>query len=75
VSCPASQTYTGAAIDTCTVAVTGANLSLAPAPSYANNVNVGTATASYSFAGDETYVRAKILESNGRMAWTQPVMR
>jgi len=31
--------------------------------------------ATYTFAGDETYVRAKILESNGRMAWTQPVFR
>ena len=31
--------------------------------------------ATYTFAGDERYVRAKILESNGRVAWTQPVMR
>ncbi len=31
--------------------------------------------ATYTFAGDEAYVRAKILESNGRMAWTQPVVR
>ena len=31
--------------------------------------------AAYTFAGDEGYVRAKVLESNGRMAWTQPVMR
>ncbi len=30
-------------------------------------------TASYAFAGDEGYVRAKILESNGRTAWVQPV--
>jgi hypothetical protein len=29
--------------------------------------------ASYVFRGDEGYVRAKILESNGKMAWTQPV--
>jgi hypothetical protein len=29
--------------------------------------------ASYTFKGDEGYVRAKILESNGRVAWTQPV--
>jgi hypothetical protein len=36
------------------------------------------ATASpavYPFAGGEGYVRAKVLESNGRVAWTQPVMR
>ena len=30
-------------------------------------------TATYTFAGDEGYVRAKVLESNGRMAWVQPV--
>ena len=29
--------------------------------------------ASYEFRGDEGYVRAKILESNGRIAWCQPV--
>ena len=31
--------------------------------------------AVYQFKGDELYVRAKILESNGRVAWTQPVWR
>ena len=31
------------------------------------------AAASYSFKGDEGYVRARILESNGYTAWTQPV--
>ena len=31
--------------------------------------------ATYTFTGDERYVRAKIFESNGRMAWTQPVIR
>jgi hypothetical protein len=30
-------------------------------------------TASYTFKGDEGYVRAKVLESNGLVAWTQPV--
>jgi hypothetical protein len=29
--------------------------------------------AAYVFSGDERYVRAKIYESNGRVAWTQPV--
>lgn len=29
--------------------------------------------AEYAFRGDELYVRAKVLESNGRAAWTQPV--
>jgi len=32
------------------------------------------ASAAYDFAGDEGYVRARVLESNGRMAWTQPRM-
>ncbi|HLM00330.1 MAG TPA: CehA/McbA family metallohydrolase [Pyrinomonadaceae bacterium] len=31
--------------------------------------------AVYQFRGDELYVRAKIIESNGKIAWTQPVMR
>jgi hypothetical protein len=34
---------------------------------------VTTPTASYSFKGDEGYVRAKVLESNGKQAWIQPV--
>jgi len=29
--------------------------------------------AQYEFAGDEGYVRAKIVDSNGLVAWTQPV--
>ncbi|MBC8167154.1 MAG: CehA/McbA family metallohydrolase [Bryobacteraceae bacterium] len=29
----------------------------------------------YRFAGDEAYVRARIEESNGGNAWTQPIMR
>jgi len=31
--------------------------------------------ATYTFAGGEGYVRAKVIESNGRLAWTQPVVR
>ncbi len=34
---------------------------------------VTTPTASYSFKGDEGYVRAKVIESNGKTAWIQPV--
>lgn len=30
--------------------------------------------ATYNYHGNEIYVRAKIIESNGKMAWTQPVM-
>ncbi len=33
-----------------------------------------TSTASYSIRGDEGYVRAVVLESNGRKAWGQPIM-
>lgn len=31
--------------------------------------------AIYRFRGDETYVRAKVNDSNGHFAWTQPVRR
>lgn len=31
--------------------------------------------AVYEFKGDELYVRAKVLDSNGRLAWAQPVWR
>ena len=34
---------------------------------------VATPTASYTFKGDEGYVRATVLESNGKVAWIQPV--
>jgi hypothetical protein len=36
---------------------------------------VTTSPATYRFRGGEGYVRARILESNGKVAWTQPVMR
>jgi hypothetical protein len=32
-----------------------------------------TSPATYTFKGDESYVRAKIIESNGKLAWVQPV--
>lgn len=32
-----------------------------------------TSPASYTFKGDEGYVRAKVIESNGKLAWIQPV--
>jgi hypothetical protein len=31
-------------------------------------------SATYRFTGDEGYVRARVLESNGRLAWVQPVV-
>jgi hypothetical protein len=35
---------------------------------------VAEPAADYAIAGDEGYVRARVLESNGRMAWVQPVV-
>ena len=32
-------------------------------------------TATYRFKGDERYVRGRVIESNGDMAWCQPVFR
>jgi hypothetical protein len=34
-----------------------------------------TNPAIYRFSGGEIYVRAKVFESNGKLAWTQPVFR
>jgi len=34
---------------------------------------VAATSASYTFKGDESYVRAKVIESNGKQAWVQPV--
>jgi len=36
--------------------------------------DVGTNPAVYDVKGDEGYVRAKVLESNGSVAWVQPIM-
>ena len=35
---------------------------------------VASGSATYAIRGDEGYVRAKVYDSNGRVAWTQPVM-
>ena len=32
-----------------------------------------TSPATYTFKGDEGYVRANVIESNGKLAWVQPV--
>jgi hypothetical protein len=63
VTCPTSATYMGAAITPCTVAVTGANLSLTPSANYNNNVNVGTATASYTYAGEANHESSSDLKN------------
>jgi hypothetical protein len=36
--------------------------------------DVGATEATYTFTGTEGYVRAKVFESNGQVAWCQPVM-
>ncbi|HMF98443.1 MAG TPA: CehA/McbA family metallohydrolase [Vicinamibacterales bacterium] len=36
---------------------------------------IASSPATYTFSSDERYVRAKILDSNGRVAWMQPVFR
>ena len=35
---------------------------------------VAEPTATYQIRGDEGYVRARLLESNGRLAWCQPIL-
>jgi hypothetical protein len=35
---------------------------------------VPDASAAYRFDGSEGYVRAKVIESNGRIAWVQPAI-
>ncbi len=56
VTCPASVTYTGAALTPCSATVTGAGgLNQAVTVTYANNTNAGTATASATFGGDANH--------------------
>jgi hypothetical protein len=57
LNCPASETYTGSAIEPCTATVTGAGgLTQAVTPiTYTNNINVGSATAAATFAGDANH--------------------
>ena len=35
--------------------------------------DTASSPATYTFKGDEGYVRAKVIESNGKLAWIQPV--
>jgi len=56
VTCPASETYTGSAIEPCTASYSGVNgLSGSLTPTYANNTDVGTATASATYGGDANH--------------------
>jgi len=53
ITCPASVTYTGSALESCTATVTGAGgLNTTAAVTYTNNTDAGTASASATFAGD-----------------------
>jgi len=36
--------------------------------------DVPASSAEYAFTGDEGYVRTKVIESYGKLAWTQPVL-
>jgi hypothetical protein len=56
VTCPPSQTYTGAAIEPCSASYSGAgNLTGTLTPTYSDNINAGTATASAAYAGDANH--------------------
>ncbi|WP_323097567.1 PxKF domain-containing protein [Intrasporangium sp. YIM S08009] len=56
VSCPASVTYDGSALQPCTATLTGAGLSSSRLPvQYTDNVNAGTAHASAAWAGDDNH--------------------
>jgi hypothetical protein len=57
VNCPASVTYTGAALTPCSALVTGAGgLSQSLTMNYSDNTNAGTASASASYPGDANYL-------------------
>ena len=57
LNCPASETYTGTAIEPCTATATGAGgLTQTVTPvTYTNNINAGTATAAATFVGDANH--------------------
>ena len=55
ITCPASVTYTGAALTPCTALATGPGLSQTLTVSYSSNTNAGTATANASYTGDANH--------------------
>ncbi|HET7456053.1 MAG TPA: MBG domain-containing protein [Gemmatimonadaceae bacterium] len=55
VTCPASVTYTGAALTPCSATATGVSLSQSLTPTYTDNTNAGTAHASATFGGDANH--------------------
>ncbi len=77
---------TGVELSDYQVTATAMTITIKPGPSSKyrvqfigrNGAVLGEAIASpavYQFKGDELYVRAKVFESNGRIAWTQPVWK
>ena len=55
VTCPASATFTGDALEPCTASVNGPGLDAPVAVTYQDNVNAGTASADAAFAGDANH--------------------
>jgi len=57
VTCPATVTYTGSAIEVCSATTTSlGGLNVSVPVTYTNNVNAGTATANASYSGDALVV-------------------
>jgi len=78
--------YSSTGVEMQSIEATASALSLAVKPETASKYRiqfigrqgrvlseVAAPSASYTFKGDEGYVRAKVLESNGKYAWIQPV--
>jgi hypothetical protein len=79
VNCPASQTYSGAAIEPCSATVTGTGgLNQSVAVSYTSNTNVGTATANATFDGDANHAGSTgnatftITKATPTITWSNP---
>jgi hypothetical protein len=76
---------TGVVLDEVTVSGKEMTIKVKPEPSSKYRIQfigqggkllreVAEGSATYAFTGEEGYVRAKVVESNGRVAWCQPVL-
>ncbi len=76
---------TGVVLDSLEVTSTSMSIAVKRAPSSKYRIQfvgrdgrvlseVPDASATYAFTGSEGYVRAKVIESNGRCAWIQPII-
>jgi hypothetical protein len=76
---------TGVVLDDLAVTSTSLTIKVKPQPSSKYRIQfigrdgrvvseMPDASATYTFTGSEGYVRAKVIESNGRVAWCEPVM-